>query len=516
MKKKRISMDKIRQILRMHVELGLGVRKIADALFISKTAVSDYISSFKAAGISYEETLKLTDSELYERLCGPKKESERYRDLEGYFPYFAKELKRKGVILKLLWEEYIEKNPGGYSYAQAACHYRVWRQSSPVTMHMEHKAGDKTYVDFTGYKFKIVDPKTGSFEEVETFTSILGASQVAYVEATESQKKEDWIRANENAFRKFGGVTAAIMPDQLKSAVKKPCKYEPDINPEYEDFATHYGTVIFPARQGKARDKALVEGMVKLVYQRIFAPIRDEVFYSIADLNKRIFELTDKHNRTPFQKLKISRYELFYEIEKDKLLPLPTRRYEFKGFAFPTVGINYHIYISEDVHYYSVPHKFKGKKVKVIYSSTAVEVYYDGKRIASHVRDRKRGGYTTKKDHMPSSHRFYAEWSPERILRWAAKVGPSVRELASIILSGRQYPEQAFRSCIGIIGLARKYGNKRVDMACRRAVSFELYRYKAVRNILAKGLDKVDEEKVCEKRLPLHANIRGKEYYKLT
>jgi transposase len=274
--------------------------------------------------------------------------------------------------------------------------------------------------------------------------------------------------------------------------------------------------VIFPARQGKARDKALVEGMVKLVYQRIFAPIRDEVFTSIADLNKKIFELTDKHNRTPFQKLKISRYELFEEIEKDKLLPLPVKRYEFKGFAFPTVGINYHIYLSEDVHYYSVPHTFKGKKVKVIYSSTSVEVYYDGKRIASHVRDRKRGGYTTKKDHMPSSHRFYAEWSPESILRWAAKVGPNVRELASIILSGRQYPEQAYRSCIGIIGLARKYGNKRVDMACRRAVSFELYRYKAVRNILVKGLDKVDEEKECEKRLPLHANIRGEEYYKLT
>ncbi len=509
-------MDKIREILRMHVELGLGVRKIADALSISKTAVGDYISGFNACGISYTDTVKLTDSELYELLCGQKKKSGRYRDLEDSFPYFAKELKRKGVTLKLLWEEYIEKTPGGYRYAQAAWHYRVWRQASSVTMHMEHKAGDRAYVDFAGEKFKIVDPKTGEMIQVEIFTSILGASQLAYVEATRSQRKEDWIAANENAFRKFGGVTAAIMPDQLRSAVKKPCKYEPDINPEYDDFAKHYGTVIFPARQGKPRDKSLVENLVKLTYQRILAPMRDEVFTSMHDLNKRIFSLTEKHNSTPFQKLKISRYELFLETEKDKLLPLPAKRYEFKSFAFPTVGINYHIYLSQDIHYYSVPYRLSGKKVKVIYSSSSVEIYYDGRRIASHIRNRKRGGYTTKKDHMPSSHRYYAEWSPDRILRWADKVGPNVKKLVSTVLSGKQYPEQAYRTCIGIINLARKYGEKRVDRACYRAASFKLYNYKAVKNILDKGLDKVDEEKVYEQRLPLHGNIRGAEYYKLT
>ncbi len=515
MKKKRISMDKIKKILRMHVELGLGVRKIADALLLSKTAVSDYICGFKACGVSYKETVDMADSELHELLCGRKKQSKRYRDLEEYFPYFAKELKRRGVILKLLWEEYIDKHPGGYSYAQTAYHYRVWRQPSTVTMHMDHKAGDRTYVDYAGENFKIVSPVTGEIEEVEMFISILGASQVAYVEGTPSQKKEDWIRSNENAFRKFGGVTASIMPDQLKSAVKKPCKYEPDINPEYDDFAKHYGTVIFPARQAKPKDKALVEGLVKIAYQRILAPIRDEIFHSIADLNRRVFALTDKHNRTPFQKLKISRYELFEEIEKDKLLPLPAKRYEFKGFAFPTVGINYHIYISEDIHYYSVPYTLKGKKVKVIYSSTSIEIYYDGKRIASHRRDRKRGGYTTSKDHMPPAHRYYAEWSPGRIIGWAAKVGPHVKKLVSIILSGKQYPEQAYRTCIGIINLARKFGEKRTDMACKRALSFKLHNYRAVKNILNKGLDKVDEEKVCEEKLPFHKNIRGAKYYEL-
>ncbi len=516
MKKKRISMDKIRQILKLHTELDLGVRKIADALFISKTAVSNYISEFNACNISYSDTVKLTDSQLYELLCGEKKKSKRYRSLEENFCHFAKELKRRGVTLKLLWEGYIENNPGGYSYAQAAWYYRVWRQTSRVTMHMEHKAGDKTFVDFTGAKFDIVDPKTGEVSQAEIFTSILGASQLSYVEATESQKKECWIRANENAFLKFGGVTAAIMPDQLRSAVKKPCKYEPDINPEYEDFANHYGTVIFPARQAKPRDKALVEILVKLTYQRILAPLRDETFFSISDLNERIFSLTDKHNRTPMQKLKVSRYELFLETEKDKLLPLPSKRYEFKSFAFPTVGVNYHIYLSEDGHYYSVPYRLSGKKVKVIYSYSTVEIYRDNRRIASYTRNRTRGGYTTRKDHMPSAHRYYAEWNPERITSWAAKVGPNVKKLTSNVLGAKKYPEQAYRTCIGIINLARKYGNRRVDRACSRALSFKLYNYRAVKNILDKGLDKVDEEKVYEQKLPLHQNIRGADYYKLT
>ena len=516
MKKKRISMDKIREILRLHEELDLGVRKIADALSISKTAVSDYISGFKACNISYSDIDKLTDTQLYELLCGRKKKSKRYSQLEKNFCYFAKELKRRGVTLKLLWEEYIEKNPTGYSYAQTAWHYRVWRQSSKVTMHMEHKAGDKTFVDFAGETLFIVDRKTGEKTEVEVFIAILGASQRSYVEATESQKKECWIRANENAFHEFGGVTAAIVPDNLKSAVTTPNKYEPDINPEYDDFAKHYGTVILPARSGKYKDKALAENLVKIVYQRVFAPLRNHIFYSIGELNEAISELNQKHINTPFQRLNTTRMELFLEVEKSQLKPLPSTKYEFKSFAFPTVGVNYHIYLSEDKHYYSVPYRLSGKKVKVIYSSTAVEIYYDNRRIASHMRDRTKGGYTTKKDHMPSAHRYYAEWNPNRITSWAAKVGPNVKKLVACVLSGKKYPEQAYRTCIGIINLARKYGNKRVDKACSRALSFKLYQYRAVKNILDKGLDRIEEEKVYEQRLPLHENIRGAGYYKLT
>ena len=271
----------------------------------------------------------------------------------------------------------------------------------------------------------------------------------------ESQNSCNWIRANGNAFLQFGGVTSTIVPDNLKSAVTNPNKYEPDINPEYDDFAKHYGTVIIPARSGKYKDKALVEGAIKIVYQRIFAPLRDRIFYSTSELNEEIQILTDRHNNIPFQKLKISRYELFLEIEKDSLKPLPSIRYEFKKFAYLKVAFNYHIELAEDNHYYSVPYQYIRKKVKVIYTEKSVEVYHNNMRIAFHSRSRKRGGYTTIKDHMPSAHKYYAEWSPERITSWAAKIGDSVKEMAVKLLKSRDHPEQAYRSCLGLIVLPK-------------------------------------------------------------
>ena len=390
MKNKRISMDKIREILRLHKELNLSCRKISIALNISKTAVSQYISEFRACGIDYPSICNLTDSKLAGLLSAKKKKCQKYQKLESCFCYFAKELKRKGVTLKTLWEEYIVDNPGGYSYPRTTWHYRIWKQASQATMHIEHKAGDKTFVDFAGQKLAIVDRRTGEITDVEVFVAILGASQLTYVEATKTQKSLDFIRANENAFAKFGGVTAAIVPDNLKSAVTNPNKYEPDINPEYEDFARHYGTVILPGRSGKSKDKALVEGAVRIAYQRIFAPLRNSIFYSMDELNEEIQDLTDKHNRIPFQKLKISRYDLFLQIEKDELKPLPAKRYEFKKFSLLKVAFNYHIELSEDAHYYSVPHRYIRKKVKVIYTEKSVEIYHNNIRIAFHGRDRRR------------------------------------------------------------------------------------------------------------------------------
>jgi transposase len=515
MGKKGIRMDKIREIIRLSYKLNLGCRKIAAALNISKTAANDYIQEFKATGLGYQDIENLSDSKLSELLSGAKKSCSRYKELEDNFPYFAKELKRKGLTLKRLWEEYIDKNPHGYSYARTAWHYRVWRQAEKITMHMEHKAGDKMFVDFAGQKLFIVNPKTGEKTDLEVFIAILGASQRSYIEAVESQKSQCWISANENAFHEFGGAAAAIVPDNLKSAVSTPDRYEPDINPEYEDFARHYGTVILPARSGKSKDKALVENQVKLTYQRIFAPLRDRIFYSKAELNEAIAEFNTKHNNTPFQRLDTTRMKLFLEVEKDALKPLPATRYDFKKFCTPTVAFNYHVYLSEDKHYYSVPYRYRAKKVKVTYTSTEVCIIYDNKRIASHNRNMHQGGYSTKEEHMHPAHRYYYQWNPKRITGWADRIGPDVKKVVAAILSSAPYPEQAYKSCVGIISLAKKYGNVRVNNACKRALYFKLYKYRAIKNILDKGLDSVEEEKIVQQKLPLHENIRGPEYYQL-
>jgi transposase len=278
-------------------------------------------------------------------------------------------------------------------------------------------------------------------------------------------------------------------------------------------FAAHYNTIILPARSGKSKDKALVESMVRIIYQRVFAPLRNKIFYSLDELNAAIDDLTDKHNNTPFQRLGLSRNELFLEIEASALKPLPATRYEFKKYAYLKVAFNYHIYLSEDIHYYSVPYRYISKKVKVIYTESIVEIFYNNLRIAYHRRDRKKGAYSTIDSHMPPNHAWYASWSPERITGWAAKVGPFVEKITSQILKTKKHPEQAYRICLGIIGLEKKYGPPRVNQACKRALGYGLYSYKSVKNILEKGLDRLVEESYQEMALPIHANIRGSQYY---
>lgn len=259
--------------------------------------------------------------------------------------------------------------------------------------------------------------------------------------------------------------------------------------------------------------KALVENAIGISYKRIFAPLRNRTFYCLKELNAAIWQLLEKHNNTPFQRMNTTRYELFLEVEKDKLKPLPLTRYEFKKFSILKVAFNYHVYLSEDAHYYSVPYRFAAKKVKLAYSNSIVEIYHDNIRIAFHVRDRRPGGYTTNRDHMPVHHKYYLDWSPQRIGSWAAKVGPNVKDLTSSILDEQKYPEQGYRICLGIINLAKKYGNLRVNNACFKAIGYRLYSYKAVKNMLDEGLESTDEEKVSQQMLPIHENIRGAIYY---
>jgi transposase len=508
-------MKKIREIIRFKETSDMSDRKIARALNISRPVVAQYLKDFNASGLTYEETKDIPDSRflaLFEKQRN--KRCSKYEDISKLFPYFVMELKKTGVTLMILWNEYQKEHPGGYSYSQFCYHFQVWRNASKVTMHIEHKVGDKMFVDYAGDKLAIVDRKTGKEQPVEVFVAILGASQLTYAEASFSQKSEDWIRSNERAFIYCGGVTQAIVPDNLKSGVTQSNRYEPGINIMFDDFAGHYQTVILPARVRRPQDKALVENAVNLVYQRIYAPLRNRIFYSLEELNEAIWDLLEQHNNIPFQRLKTSRRELFDNIEKPVLKPLPKERYAIKQSKELTVQFNYHVELREDRHYYSVPWQLKGKRVRVVYDDRNVAIYCDNVRIIQYKRDRSPNGYTTLHTHMPPHHRFYAQWSPERFIRWAQSIGDDVAEIIQMVLTSRKHPEQAFKTCMGILNLVKKHGPDRLNKACARALGFGFYSYKRIKNILDRGLE---EEPLIESReltVSSHENIRGSLYYR--
>lgn len=515
MAKRKTSMKKIRDIVRLSEEAGLSNRKIEQVLGISRPVIAQYVSDLKSANLKYTDIKDMPDDTLLEIIRGNKKENkEKYGKLASKFEYYGKELKRTGVTLQLLWEEYKTEDADGYSYSQFCYHYQVWKEASEISMRIEHKAGDKMYVDFTGKKLNIIDRCTGEIIPVEIFVAVLGASQLAYVEATENQKKENFIQANENAFRYFGGVTLAIIPDCLKSAVTKTDKYEPDINPEYLDFARHYNTTILPARPNHPKDKPLVENAVKIVYSWIFARIRNEEFFSLSDLNKRICELLEEYNNKPMQRPKISRRALFNEIEKDVLKPLPKELYEIRHYKRLKVQFNYHVYLSEDKHYYSVPYRARGKYVDLFFTAKTVEIYENNTRIAIHTRNRKVNGYTTLKEHMPHNHQWIADWSSDRFIKWATNLGLPVKDVIETVLLSKDHPEQAYKTCLGILNLAKKYSTERLVKACERALRYESCSCKAIENILKNNMEVLnDEEPDLFERLPDHENIRGINYY---
>ncbi|MCW8965547.1 MAG: IS21 family transposase [Candidatus Pacearchaeota archaeon] len=509
-------MNKLREIIRIYCKnKEFSERQLSRAVNVSRPVVHQTIIDFKKTGLSYTDIDKLSDDELTALLEKRKiNNSQKYNNLSGRFQFMAKELKRVGVTRQLLWEEYRSEYSNGYSYSQFNYHFQVWQNSSYLTTHMDHKAGDKMFVDFAGKKMAIYDRKTGAREEVETFVAILGCSQLTYVEALMSQKKHDFIPATENAFIYFNGSTNAVVPDCLKSAVTKADKYEPDINPEYNDLARHYDTVILPARSRHPKDKAFVENAVRLVYWWIYAPLRNRKFYSLRELNCAIMEQLAVFNSKKMQKFDLSRLELFEQTEKDYLKPLPVSTYEFKTFKHLKVQFNYHVFLSEDKHYYRVPYHYRGKEVDLIYTRDNVEVFFKHKRIALHKREFIKGKYTTIAEHMPQHHRWVSKWIPERFINWGGKIGKDVKELVERILSNALHPEQAYKICLGILNLNKKYSNERINNACIRALRFEYLSYKGVKNILENNLDSNEEEAdLFSGCLPEHKNIRGNNYY---
>ena len=381
-------------------------------------------------------------------------------------------------------------------------------------MHIEHKACDKLYVDFAGDKLSIIDQQTGEIKQVEVFVAILGASQLTYVEAVMTQQKEDFIAACENTLHYCGGVPAAIVPDNLKSAVTKSSKYEPTLNETFADFAEHYSTTILPARAYRPRDKALVENAVRIIYSRIYVKIKKGTYHSLEELNTAIRVELELHNNAHLRGRNYSRRQQFDEVEKNILMPLPPLRYEMKKYQYATVAKNGHVGLGTDKHYYSVPYKFIGKKVKILFSRHSVEIYYNYERIALHNRTKSPYQYTTEKEHLASTHRFVSEWTPERFISWSEGIHEDVKLYILKILDRKQHPEQAYKSCVGILSFAKKVGNDRLIKACQRALGYGAYNYKTIQNILERELDLGDApEETDQLKMPFHDNIRGENYY---
>jgi len=515
MANKTIDMNKIRQILRMHTQ-GKSKLLISEQSGVARNTVAKYILQFIQLRTTAEEINKLSDHEL-NKLFSKEIElapSQREEELQQFLPKVERELKRKGVTLQLMWELYRQQYPSGYGITQFYHHYNKWVKKTSPVMHMIHKAGDKMYVDYTGEKLYIVDKDTGEMQPVEVFVAILGASQLTYVEATTSQKKEDFIAACENALHYFGGVPSAIVPDNLKSAVTKSSKYEPTLNETFADFAEHYQTAILPARAYRPRDKSLVEGAVKITYRRIYTALHNKTFFTLEELNNAVRQELELYNNRMMKGRKFSRRQQFDEVEKAALMPLPLFRYEFKKQQMLTVMKNGHICLSADKHYYSVPYTYISKKVKVIYSPSQVEIYYRFEMIASHKRIKSPYNYTTEPEHLASAHKFVSEWTPEKFIDWAAAIHEDVKIFIIKILEKKKHPEQSYKSCIGVLSFVKKSGKERLIKACQRALSYGIYNYKIIADILDKGLDQYDaDEKQEEHTIPTHENIRGENYY---
>ena len=517
MANKSIGMSKIRQIIRLYTQ-SKGSKYISRHTGVSRNTVKKYIQIFKELNKTAEEINEMNDHQLDE-LFGKPPETKpikvRFENLRKFFPYMDKELRKKGTTREKLWKEYLEEYPDGYKYTRFCLHYTGWQKRVNPVMHMTHKAGDKMYVDFAGEKLPIVDPETGEIQQVEVFVAILGSSQLTYAEACVSQKKEDFITACENALHYFGGVPQAIVPDNLKSAVTKSSKYEPTLNETFEDFADHYQMTVLPARAYRPKDKSLVEGAVKILYVRIYSNLPKELSTSIEELNSSMRPLLEEHNSINMKGRNYSRRLQFDEDEKQTLQALPAHKYEFKLQSMVTVMKNGHVCLGDDKHYYSVPFKYISRKVKIIYSKSTVDIYYRYERIASHARLKSKYNYTTVEEHMASTHRFVSEWSGEKFIEWANAVDPDVRFFIERILERKHHPEQAYKSCVGVLSFVKKVGKQRLINACRRASDYGHYNYTIIRTILEKGLDEYNEvpEDNQQLEMPLHENIRGNDYY---
>jgi transposase len=509
----RLPMRHIREILRLKWNLKRSHRETARSLGISAGAVASAVSRARGVGLTWDALEGVSDDALEQRLYGPKIPGHAARPLPDP-AWIHTELRRAGVTLELLHLEYLQAYPNGYRYSAFCAHYRKWLGRQRLSMRQVHKAGEKLFVDYSGKKPEVVDPATGVVRAVELFVAVLGASNYTYAEATETQRSADFIQSHGRTVEYLAGVPAAIVPDQLKPGVRDACRYEPILQRTYEEWAAHYATVILPARPAKPRDKAKVEVGVQVAQRWILARLRHDTFFSLAALNARIRELLAELNDRPMKGYGgRSRRDLFTRFDQPALRPLPAERFVYTEWRQARVNIDYHIDVER--HLYSVPHRLIHQTVDLRLSATTVEVFHRGTRIWVHRRSHQVGGFTTVAEHMPHAHRAHLEWSPSRLIRWGATVGPRTAALIEQILASRPHPEQGYRSCLGLLRLVKQYGPERVEAASARAVAVGARSYRHVDAMLKHGLDRVPLETDGPAPAPRagHANVRGPRYY---
>ena len=512
---KRLSMRRTREVLRLYYDLKLGQRQIARSLQISQSTVHEYLARFAESGLSWPLPAEVGEAELE----GAVFPSDPAADPVGGprampdFPHVHQELQQhKHTTLQLLWEEYRAAHPEGYGYSRFCHYYQRWKQQRDLVMRQEHHPGEKLFVDWAGAKLPIHDPESGAVSEAALFVAVLGASSYTYAEATRSQELQHWIGAHVRALEFIGGCPKLVVPDNAKTGVTRACRYDPDLNPTYQEMALHYGVGVIPARPYKPRDKAKVEVGVQIAQRWIVAALRHRKFFSLHELNLAIRELLEKLNHRPFQKRAGSRHSLFLELDQPALRPLPQQRFDLSAWSLATVNIDYHIQF--DHSFYSVPYTLTRKTVEVRATPSTVEIFHHGVRVASHARSHKPYKAVTVAEHRPRSHQAHLEWPPSRVVEWAAKVGPHTAQVVEKILAGFPHPEMGYRSCLGIIRLGQRYSPSRVEAAAQRALLSGAVRYKSIESILRRSLDQQPVPGTTpEHPVTTHDNIRGAEYF---
>ena len=506
MTQERLPVRKIREILRLKRE-GFSNRVIARICKVSNSTVGEYLRQAEQVGLSWPLPEGLSDEALYQRLFGEKPTSSqsgarRAPDWEEVH----RELAKRGVSLQLLWQEYRERNPEGYGRTQFHEHYQRWNQAHTYSMRLPHKGGEEMEVDYAGMTLPITNPETGEISQAQVFVACLPASSYTYVEIQPSQELRYWLGGHVRALAFFGGVPKILRPDNLKSGIKTPNRYEPELNPSYQELAEHYQVAVLPARVRKPKDKPHVENSVQNVERWILAPLRNRTFFSIGEASRAIVPLLETLNQREMAHLGKSRQQLFEELDRPALRPLPERPYEFATWKNAKVSIDYHV--AFEGHYYSVPHNLVRQEVRIRASETMVQVFHHGQQAALHPRSRVQGRFSTRSEHMPANHQFVVHADGDWFQREAEKIGPHTAAYFRALLQSRRYPQQAYRSCLGILALARKYSQAQLELACQHLLPAHLLSYSDMKSELARLAAKPSTEP-----LPAHENVRGPNYY---